>query len=127
MDPRALERAEHEQLGDAPDADKLAADLSEASAAFRPVEGGVEAKDAARLRRLLSMWAVVAFGFSAFAGILYGTLGQPRRALGAGVTFVVGSAALVALRLARRGQLERAALVFGYAHFVVMPIACVLI
>jgi hypothetical protein len=127
MDPHASEHAEHEHLVDVPDAEKLAADLSEASAAFRSGEESAEPRDAARVRRLFATWALVAFAFSALTAILYAKLGEPRLGLGAVINCVVGIAALVAFRMARRGRLEHAAIVFGYVHFLVMPIACVLV
>jgi signal transduction histidine kinase len=128
MDPDTSGRAEHEHPVETPDPDKLAADLNEASAAFRAGEGGVETKDAARMRRLLALWAAVAFAFAALSAILYAIIGEQRRlGLGATVNCVIGSTALVAYGMARRGRLEQAAIVFGYAHFVVMPIVCILI
>ena len=127
IDPHTSEHAEHEHLVDIPDAAKLAADFSDASAAFRSGEGDAEPRDAARVRRLFAMWALVAFAFSTLSAILYATIGEPRLGLGAVFTFVVGSAALVAFRMARRGRLEHAAIVFGYVHFLVMPIACFLV
>ncbi len=127
MDPHTSEHAEHEDLVNIPDADKLAADLSEASAAFQSGEGGAEPRDAARVRRLFAIWALVAFAFSALTAILYASIREPRLGLGSVITCIVGSAALVAFRMARRGRLEHAAIVFGYAHFLVMPMACVLV